>query len=671
MQVTRLHFLCNGAGGAFGVYLGGVAQVLHIQRRVLARQLTYRLRNAAQVLEGVVAGQHAVGVRRAGQQGRIDLRQVACIGVLQRLAADRAVQPLPLPIGMTHAVHVQLRHFCITTTLVRGFPGVGRLRGLAQSGAVTALLVGKHPCGGPALCLCRAGALRGKVFGQLLYIARDQVEVVGFLELRHLAHAFIHPAHHQRKLVAVRTRDADQHIQPRPVEFGQRQGVQPGHAAGIVPARFHTQCIQGLRFRHALVPHGFTGPQGKGDLLRPAPAVFLAVLFHPCIKGGHTRVPGLPGWHAAGVKTIEVAARRQALGIAHRVAAITGLDMPAVQRCQEAADLFVVGQRSIQLLGTLGQREQDLCIQHLGGGAVRYGDMRSRLDGICSVLRAQVKRARGLGVLERHLQPARRTRITDFFEIEQEHLVDVLPQRINQRLAQGLHHRAKTALRIRHFAKSGQTQRLGGLCNFIKIGVQHFHETGEVSADFFLRPADVAVKLVLDKGGNQARFKLLLHRARRNRFPVMHQVVHLMHTRPEAGRRKHRRGVAHQHGPAAPLGRQGLAKVVHDVGVDIRQIAECQQRVILCREAALLARRPLQRAVRAHMHDHAGMQLRAQPQVGGQVVVAQGNGSAMAYAAFPQRCRRARGDLVAQRLRHDDHVAQQHTRDDETRFRLA
>ena len=99
----------------------------------------------------------------------------------------------------------------------------------------------------------------------------------------------------------------------------------------------------------------------------------LPVLRHPRVKRRHAGVPGLAGGHAAGVEAVQVAAGRQAFGVAHRVAAVAGLDVPAVQRGQKAGNFLVVGQRSIELLRPQGQGQQDLRLKHLGLGAVGHG----------------------------------------------------------------------------------------------------------------------------------------------------------------------------------------------------------------------------------------------------------------------------------------------------------
>ena len=622
MQVAGLHFLGDGAAGALGDDLGRVTQVLHVQRRVFAGQLPHGLRQPAQVLERVVAGQHAVGVGRAGQQRGVDLGEVAGVGVLQGFAPGSAVDAIS--IRMTHAVHVEAGHLRVTTAHALLFPQVGGLRRFTQTGAVAALLIGKHPGRGPALGFHSGGSLRGKLPGQLLGV--EGHAVVGFLDLCDLAHRLVDPAHHDRELVAVGAGHADEHVQTWALQLGRGQHRQARHAPGVVPARLGAHGVQRLRLHHALVAHGFAGPQRKGDFVGPylfvAALVLSPVLLHPRIKRGHAGGPGLLGGSAAGVEPIQVAAGGQAVGVAHRVAAVAGFDVLAVERSQEAADFLVLHQRSVQLLGALGQRQQHGGVQHLGFGPVGHGRVRQSLRKR-RVLRAQVQPTGRLRVGQGHLQPAGRAGRGDFFAVQQKHLVNVFAQRVNQRFAQGLHHRAKTALCIGHLAKHSQAQRLRGLRDVVQIGVQQLHEASEVGSDFVGGPADVAVELVLDERGHQPRFQFLFDRAGRDGFPVVHQVVHLMHPGAKARRGKHGRRVADQHGAAPALGSQRLAQVVHDVGVDVGQVTQGQQGVVGHRQTPLLAGCPLQRAMGAHMHHRAGLQLRAQPEVGGQVVVAQ------------------------------------------------
>ena len=123
--------------------------------------------------------------------------------------------------------------------------------------------------------------------------------------------------------------------------------------------------------------------------------------------------------------------------------------------------------------------------------------------------------------------------------------------------------------------------------------------------------------------------------------------------------------MAHKHRTPAPFGGERFAQVVHDVGVDIGQIAQGQQRIVLTGQSTLFARRPLQGAVRTHMHHGVCTQLCAQPQVGGQIVVAQWHAGAVANAFFTQLGRRTRCHFMAQRLRHDNDIAQQHAGNNE------
>ena len=98
VQVAGLHFFGNRTAGALSDDLSRVAQVLHVQGRVFAGELAYGLRHAAQVLEGVVTGQHTVGVGGAGQQRRIDLRQIFSVGFVLCCTFNA------LAIGMAHAI---------------------------------------------------------------------------------------------------------------------------------------------------------------------------------------------------------------------------------------------------------------------------------------------------------------------------------------------------------------------------------------------------------------------------------------------------------------------------------------------------------------------------------------------------------------------------------------
>ena len=223
-------------------------------------------------------------------------------------------------------------------------------------------------------------------------------KVVFDRQSRHLAHCHVQPAHHGRKLVAVRAGNAKQHIYAWALKSTCGQGVDTHHAPSIIPTRLHAQGIKGLAFHHPLVAHGLASPQGEGNFFGPLALVLFAVLLHPGFKRGHANVPRLTGGHTAGVKAIQIAPSRQTLGVAHRVATIAGSQVLAVKRGQKADDLFVMGKCGIELLGPQGQCQQYFGLQHLALSPVGH---RAGCQMRCLslyVLCAQVELAGSVGI---------------------------------------------------------------------------------------------------------------------------------------------------------------------------------------------------------------------------------------------------------------------------------
>ena len=373
--------------------------------------------------------------------------------------------------------------------------------------------------------MSNAGAFFHQLLRHGLGVAGHKVVLGG--QHGHLAHGGVQPAHDGGKLVAVRASHAQEHVHARALELAGGYRVQPHHAPGVVPARLDAQGMQGLAFHDALVAHGFARPQGEGDFLGPLAVVLFAVLGHPGIERGHAGVPGLTCGHAAGVETVQIAASGQAFGVAHGVATVAGSKVFAIQRGQKAFDFFVVRQRGIELLGAQGQRQQHRGLQHFGLGPVGHRAA-CQVHGSLRVHRAQVQAAGGLRIFQGHLQPARRARLHELGGVQQKHLVNVFTQRVDQGFAQGLQHGEQAALGAGHLAKGGQAQGLGGLGQFVQVGVQQLHEAGKVGADFVLRPAQVAVVLLLDKMVDQTAFQLHFGGAGSHGFPVVHQVMHLV-----------------------------------------------------------------------------------------------------------------------------------------------
>ncbi|MNX56114.1 hypothetical protein D3C86_868990 [compost metagenome] len=626
VQVARLHLARDGAGGGVGAHGRAVAQVLHVQRRVLAREMAHGQRDAAQVLERVVVGQHAVEVGGARHQRRIDLREVAREGARARRAVEAA------PVGVAHAVHVEPGHLRVAAAALLALPELGREHRFFEPGTVAALLVREHARGRPAPRLGRRRAPGAQRARHRLAVLRDGV--AGLVERGHLLHGLVEPAHHVRELVAVRAGDADQHVHARPLQHRGRHDLDADHAPGLVPARLHAQRVEGLALGHALVARGLAGPEREGDLLRRTAAVGAGMRGDPVVHRGDAGVPGGARGHAAGVEAVEVAAGRQAVGVAHRVAAVARFQVTAIECGEQAFDFLVVGQHGVERAGPCGQ------------GAQRF-----------SVGRV-VARQHGL-------QPARRLRGRDALRIGEEHLVEVFAHRLRHGLAEDLQDRLAPPLRIGRLAEGGQAQRLRGLRQLVEVRVQHGDEAREIGADARGRPLQVAVVVLRDEVGRQAPLQRGLHRAGRQRFPVVQALVHVPHAGAEARGREHGRRMAHHRRAAAALGGGRLAEVVHDVRVDVGHVAQREQRIVLYREPALLACRPLDRAVRAHMHQRIGAEAAAQPEISREVAVAQRHGRAV--VDLLRLVGHLRAGLEARRLAQHDHLAELHARHHEGR----
>ena len=123
---------------------------------------------------------------------------------------------------------------------------------------------------------------------------------------------------------------------------------------------------------------------------------------------------------------------------------------------------------------------------------------------------------------------------------------------------------------------------------------------------------------------------------------------------------------AYRDGQLETLLQNGLADVVGDVGIGHRHVADGEHRVVMDREAALLAGQPFLRAVGAVVHQGVGLELLARPQIDGEVEVRGrrlGRVVEGLLLVFPF--------LAARRLRQDGDVAELVARDDEMAFAVA
>ena len=153
----------------------------------------------------------------------------------------------------------------------------------------------------------------------------------------------------------------------------------------------------------------------------------------------------------------------------------------------------------------------------------------------------------------------------------------------------------------------------------------------------FLAVADAAI------GGEAARMRPLddgraeqpgAARIERERFSIfVEQRFEVARRAMRAGLGERRRHMADRHRADAPLGLRRLAGVVDDEGVDHRNGAEHHLGSAGGVQRHGLARQPLQRAVRAEMHQRVDAFDRPKPEIEGDVAVARRSGGVVIVGA--------------------------------------
>jgi len=337
--------------------------------------------------------------------------------------------------------------------------------------------------------------------------------------------------------------------------------------------------------------------------------------------------PGLLGRDARGVEAVEVAPGGQALGVPDRVAAVLGVDEAAVERLEQTGVL--AGCRKCAKVGAPLAQQRVFVRRRLGRKRAGEQAVGGRLGQRLVVLHEQLVR---LGQAEACVQA----------------------------FAEHLHHRADAMLEARRLAEGVQAERLCGLRQRVQPVVQLTLEGAKVCACALGRPADVldqgqACRLI-DDGAHGA----ILDCADVEQFVFVQQVVQRHQLRMQTGRCERWRLVADDGRPATPLRLGGLADVVDDVGIDHRQVAQHQVGVVMDRQAALLARRPLLAAVGAEVDQRVGIEGGARIEVGGKVEVGQRH-----LGVVVDRLLGRLVDAAARRLRHDHQVTKLQARDRE------
>ena len=229
MEVARGQLVGEKARGIFDLAAATAAQVGDVQLRRLAIQVAHRLGDAAQVLERVVGGEHAVEVRAARQYRALGALEM--LGIEVAAAADLAPGGFVRAVGVLHLVQVQLGHLAIALGLVR--PGVGGQRGGFQAGAVLARGGGED---------ARLASVTG---GLGIQTTLEQVglyaqgigahRVVGFIGFGGEFHCLGQQADDVGELVAIEAGGGEHHVDPWPSQLGARNQLDIADPAAAIP----------------------------------------------------------------------------------------------------------------------------------------------------------------------------------------------------------------------------------------------------------------------------------------------------------------------------------------------------------------------------------------------------------------------------------------------------
>ena len=609
----------------------GVAHVGDVELRVRAIQVLDGQRDAAQVLERVIGIKQAAQVGRAREHGRTGAAQVFGVGV--DLAA-RGVGQLAAPvrgvgaIGPGHAREVELFELAVAL-----FPHVGGERGVGQLGAVVAAFVAKDAGQGKLARFLRGHALRPQRGLDALGVGADEVLLAWLGLLREQLDGLVEAFHHVGELVAVQAGERDHRVDARAPQFLQGNHLHAHHAPALVPARFDAHGIENLRLQHAQVAQGFGAPHAESQLLGELAMLGLIGLDQRLHRLLARLVGGARG-DARGIKAIHVAPGVQGVGVADRVAAVGRVDPARRQALQHALHLPGRAQRDHEAPPLLGQHAQ-LGIVQLAQRALAEDPVVHKAvgHGFGQVLVVALERS--LGVFH--------------------------ARGLVERLAQHLHHVADEVGALGVQAQGVQAQRLLGSAQVFKVVLQVAQELVKAALQLGHLPLQVFVDVHLHGLRHDQLAVVVLHQAGIERLVFADQVVDAHEVFRQTCRRERRGLVAHDHAAPAPFHVQRLADVVHDVGIDHRRVAHQQVGFVVGPQAALLAGRPLLRAMRAKVHDGVRRMLLTRPQVGGQVEVVERHLGVVEQLFFVVVARRC---LAAHGLGQHHELAQLHARND-------
>ena len=251
----------------------------------------------------------------------------------------------------------------------------------------------------------------------------------------------------QRQQIAEDAGHGDDHVDPRPVELIERQQFRAGQAAVTVEARSGAEQRQRLPDRRAFVLEIVGAPQHDrdqlresvsfGDMLVDQPLRLLRAVLHRKGAGNPERI-----------EAVEIAARRQDRRRPQQIAARRRTNELAVERMQDAGDLVILLQDTVDAGQFLVERQR--CVVP-GGQRLRRFAPHHRLEDRFVGTRAM----RCIGHRLQHLDALLgRRRFADHVEAMRDQRVFEFEHGFRQ-LADRLRRIGPGRLRLRQFQRAG------------------------------------------------------------------------------------------------------------------------------------------------------------------------------------------------------------------------
>ena len=596
---------------------GRIAQVGNMELGAPAIEVAHGERQAAEIFEGVVGGEHAVQPRGAGQHRALNAAQIFGEDI-----GARGNAPMAAAIGILQPGEIGLRQRRLV------LPGRGPEGLFRQAGAIIRRRIAEDPQRGELGRALRRLAGLNEPCGDPPAVARHRI--VRLVQRRDLFDGTGQKPDEAVELVTVDAGHLQYDVDARAAELGARHDVDRDETPGRVPGRPQPERMHHLALDDAEMAHGFARPQAEGELVRKGAVMGRPMGLQQLAERHFARLVGGAGRHLVGFETEEIAPARN-VRIAHGIAAGPRRDKSAGKAVQQRFHLARLAKMPVERGGPF---------QH--GAQGRVGDVRHRRAAAQMAFEKPIGRG-----------PGQRAGIAG------RHLVRIGAGRGVERPAELLHDGRQPVLGRRGSAKRMKAERHGVARKFVQMIVERREEAGKIPGDRLVRPAHVAGKAARRHEPPDPGAGPLAHRAVLELGMLMDPGVKIVQFAIEAGRREGRRLVADRHCPAPAPRLDRLGHIVLDIGVEDRQVADGEPGIVARGKAAVLAGRPFLRAMGAEMNERIGTDSLAEMQIGGEVPVARRHRHVVV----------ARPRLVAARkLRQDRELAEQEARNGEVPF---